>query len=83
MELGGVETPAFVFMDRIDRVVHDRQHLETEGQHFGMQPRLHDLLRVDIVVDAVRQTAIEHDAYGAHGLYERTHDGVVKRDGQG
>ena len=42
--------------------------LEAERQHVVPQPRLDDALGVDVVVLAVRQTAIEEAGDGAEGL---------------
>jgi hypothetical protein len=51
-------------------MVRDRDDLEPEIEHVGAHARLHDLLRIDVVVLAVGEPALEEAGHAAQRLKE-------------
>ena len=54
--------------DRTDRVMHSGQHLESEGQHVGIQARLYDRVGIDLVFLEVGKPAAQESLHAAQHL---------------
>jgi hypothetical protein len=76
---GRVEFASLDSFDRAQRMVRDRDDLETEGQHVGGELRIDDGVRIDVVRFEVRVTLVEEARDAAQRLQVVGDRDIVER----